>query len=126
MKKALGYLRISKDEDGSVSLDYQRSSIEKYCIREDLTLIGFETDDGISGQFIQARPAVKRVLQAVNNREVDAVVVYKSDRISRDGIERLEIENLFLKGESNTIPSWRAILRKTRSKTNLCASFGPG
>lgn len=33
MKTALGYLRISKEEEGSVSLDYQRAEIEKYCQR---------------------------------------------------------------------------------------------
>lgn len=97
MKTALGYIRISKDEEGSVSLDYQRAEIEKYCQREGLGLLKIEADEGISGKSIKARPAVQRVLQAVDNQEVDAVIVYKSDRISRDGIESLQIEKLFLR-----------------------------
>lgn len=97
MKRALGYIRISKDEEGSVSLDYQRAEIEKYCQREGLTLLETEADEGISGKSIKARPAVQRVLQAVDNQGVDAVIVYKSDRMSRDGIESLQIEKLFLR-----------------------------
>lgn len=95
--KALGYTRISKDEEGSISLDYQRAEIVKYCRREGLTLLRIETDNGISGKSIKARPAVQRVLQTVDNQEVDCVIVFKSDRISRDGIESLQIEKLFLR-----------------------------
>ncbi|MBI5251007.1 MAG: recombinase family protein [Desulfomonile tiedjei] len=95
--KALGYIRISKDEEGSVSLDYQRAETVKYCKREGLKLIGIETGRGISGKSIKARPAVQRVLQAVETQAIDAVVVYKSDRMSRDGIESLQIEKLFLR-----------------------------
>lgn len=94
MRTALGYSRVSKDEEGSVSLDYQRAEIEKLCEREELKLIGIECDEGISGKSIKARPAVQRVLQAVDEKAVDAVVGFKSDRLSRNGIEFLEIERL--------------------------------
>jgi len=97
MKRALGYCRISKDEEGSVSLDYQRAEIEKYCQAHELFLTGTEEDNGISGKSIRARPAVQRVLQAVDNQQIDCVVVFKSDRMSRDGIESLQIEKLFLR-----------------------------
>jgi len=97
MKTALGYRRISKEDEGSISLDYQDAEIRKVCKREGLRLVRIETDEGISGKSIKARPAVQRVLQAVDNREVDAVVVFKSDRMSRDGLESLQIEKLFLK-----------------------------
>ncbi|MBM3303358.1 MAG: recombinase family protein, partial [Deltaproteobacteria bacterium] len=97
MRTALGYARISKDEEGSVSLDYQRAEIERLCSREGLTLVGIECDNGISGKALSNRPGVQRVLQVVDERTVDAVVVFKSDRISRDGIESLQIEKLFLR-----------------------------
>lgn len=96
MKRALGYIRISKDEEGSVSLDYQTAEIKKLCKAQGLRLVGIECDNGISGKSIKARPAVQRVLQAVDTQEIDAVVVFKSDRMSRDGIESLQIEKLFL------------------------------
>jgi len=97
MEKALGYIRISKDEEGSVSLDYQQAEIEKFCQANGLTLSGVECDEGISGKSLANRAAIQRVLQAVDQRTVDAVVVWKSDRVSRDGIESLQVEKLFLK-----------------------------
>jgi site-specific DNA recombinase len=97
MKKALGYIRISKDEEGSVSMDYQRVEIERYCQAHGLLLVGVEEDNGISGKSIKARPGVQKALQAVDTQAVDAVVVFKSDRMSRDGIESLQIEKLFLR-----------------------------
>jgi len=96
MRTALGYIRISKEEESSISLDYQRSEIEKYCQREGLQLVAIESDEGLSGKSIEARPAVQRVLHAVETQAVDTVVVFKSDRMSRDGIESLQIEKLFL------------------------------
>jgi len=97
MGTALGYIRISKEEEGSVSLEYQRAEIERYADREGYRLVGIEADEGISGKSIEARPAVKRVLGAVADKLVDAVIVFKSDRMSRDGLESLQIEKLFLK-----------------------------
>jgi site-specific DNA recombinase len=92
--KALGYARISKDEENSVSLDYQQAEIRKCCAREGLCLVGIEIDNGISGKSITSRPAVQRVLQGVDLKTVDAVVVFKSDRMSRNGLESLQIESL--------------------------------
>lgn len=97
MKTALGYRRISKDEEGSVSMDYQRAEIERYCQAQGLLLTDIEEDNGISGKSIKARPGIQRVLQAVDSQAVDAVVVYKSDRVSRNGLESLQIESLFMK-----------------------------
>lgn len=92
--KALGYARISKDEENSVSLDYQEAEIRKCCEREGLSLVGIEIDNGISGKAIKNRPAVQRVLQAVELKAVDFIVVFKSDRMSRNGLESLQIEAL--------------------------------
>jgi len=92
--KALGYARISKDEDGSISLDYQKAEIVKYCNREGLSLLRIEVDNGISGKSLKNRPAVQRVLQAVDAQTIDAVVVFKSDRVSRNGLESLQVEAL--------------------------------
>jgi site-specific DNA recombinase len=97
MKTALGYRRISRDEEGSVSMDYQRAEIERYCQAQGLLLTGIEEDNGISGKSVKARPGIQRVLQSVDSQAVDYVVVYKSDRVSRNGLESLQIESLFMK-----------------------------
>lgn len=92
--RALAYTRISVDDEHSVSLDYQEAAIREHCERRGLTLVRIETDNGISGKSVKNRPAVQRVLQAVDTRYVDAVVVFRSDRMSRDGLESLQIESL--------------------------------
>ena len=97
MKKALGYIRISKEEVGSISLDYQRTEIERYCRTNKLRLVGIDTDNGISGKSMANRPAIQRVMDMVRDRDVDSVVVFKSDRISRNGRESLQFEELLAK-----------------------------
>jgi len=97
MRRAIGYMRISVEDDRSISLDYQEAAIREYCERTGMTLLRIECDEGISGETIRKRPAVQRVLQAVETQEVDAVIVFKSDRMSREGIESLQIEKLMLR-----------------------------
>ncbi len=50
MKQAVGYVRLSKDDENSISTDYQRAEIKKYCKAHDLCLIGMECDNGVSGK----------------------------------------------------------------------------
>jgi site-specific DNA recombinase len=92
--RALGYGRISKDEENSISLDYQVAEIKKLAKAHGYKLIDIETDNGISGKSIKNRPAVQRVLQAVDQGVIDAVIVFKSDRMSRDGLETIQVEKL--------------------------------
>ena len=94
MKTALGYIRNSKDEKNSVSLDYQRREIEKYCLVNDLQLLGIEEDKGISGKSVKTRQGLMRIKEAVKGRTLDAVVVFKSDRLSRNGRDSLDLEEL--------------------------------
>lgn len=92
---ALGYARISKSEKKSVSIEYQVAEIKKLAHAQGYKLSGIEIDDGISGKSIKSRPAVQRVLKTVSERKTNAVIVYRSCRISRDGLEGLHIEKLF-------------------------------
>jgi len=97
MKSAATYIRISKDDENSVSLDYQQTEIERLCVRESLTVTIAECDDGISGKLLSNRPGVQRILQAIDQRAVDVVVVWRSDRLSRDGEDSLRIETLCIR-----------------------------
>lgn len=92
---AIGYARISKDEKNSVSIDYQVTDIQRYAEANSFNLVGIEIDCGISGKDIKHRPAFQRVLDLVETKTIDAVIVFKSDRVSRDGLETLQIEALF-------------------------------
>lgn len=92
---ALGYARLSRDDPHSVSIEFQTNEITKLAKEQGYKLLNIEIDNGISGKSIKARPAVQRVLNAVSARSVDAVIVFRSDRMSRDGLQGLGIEKLF-------------------------------
>lgn len=102
---AIGYARLSKKSEKSVSIEYQIEAIRKLAIAQGYDLVSIEVDDGISGKSIKARPAVQRVLEIVTQGKVSAVLVYRSDRLSRDGIEGLITRQLF---EKHGVKYWSA------------------
>ena len=94
--KAIGYVRVSTEEQvrGGVSLDMQRAKIAKYASIEDIELVEILSDEGISGCTIKIRPGVQRVLEMVRTKAVQAVIIYKLDRLARNTVESLEIAKL--------------------------------
>jgi len=82
--KAIGYIRVSTEEqvkDG-VSLDNQRVKLSAYAICKDLELIEIVDDSGFSAKDLK-RPGIQRVIELVQSKAVDAVVIYKLDRLTR-------------------------------------------
>jgi site-specific DNA recombinase len=80
------YIRWSTEDQGQGhTLEIQRESCRYYCMsqgwiaRDELIFI----DDGYSGSNLE-RPALARLRAAVAARQVDCVVVYKLDRLSRN------------------------------------------
>jgi site-specific DNA recombinase len=51
-------------------------------------------DAGLSGCSIKGRPGIQRVLQMVREKKIDAVIVYKLDRLARNTVEALETAQL--------------------------------
>jgi len=66
-----------------VSLEAQESRIRAYCTLQDLELVEIIVDAGESAKSLD-RPGVKRVLEMAKARQVDAVVIYKLDRLFRN------------------------------------------
>ena len=94
----IGYCRVSTDEQvkEGVSLDAQKSKIEAYCHLKDLDLSEIIEDAGISAKNLK-RPGVQRVLKLARTKKVDAIVVYKMDRIFRSTVDALETTKMFEK-----------------------------
>ena len=87
--KAVGYVRVStvgQVEDGC-SLILQRDKIDAYAKLNDLELVDTVEDAGLSGKTLRNRPGIQRVLEMVAKREVEAVVIYKLDRLARNARE---------------------------------------
>lgn len=88
--KAIGYARVSTEEQAreGVSLDNQEAKIRAYAEVHDLELIDVIRDEGISGKTLH-RPGIARVLDMAKSREVEAIIVYKLDRLSRKTLDTL-------------------------------------
>jgi DNA invertase Pin-like site-specific DNA recombinase len=96
--KAIGYIRVSTEDQAreGVSLDNQKTKIRAYCELKEMELVGIIEDAGISAKNLN-RPGVQRVLDMARRKEVDAVIVYKLDRMFRSTVDALETTKLFAK-----------------------------
>lgn len=83
---AFGYTRVSTEEQTyGASLENQRIAIQKYANQNDIEIIGWYTDAGISAKTAH-RPELQKMLADIAKRKgrIDHVVVYNVSRISRD------------------------------------------
>lgn len=81
--RAVLYLRQSKTEEESISLELQETSARSYAERQGYEVVGVEADPNISGRTWAKRPAVQRVVTMVERGEIDVVVLWKWSRLSR-------------------------------------------
>ncbi len=82
--RAVGYLRVSTDEQASegVSLDNQEAKIRAYAESQGWNLQEIYRELGYSGKIID-RPQLKRMIADIEAGTVDVVLVYKVDRLTR-------------------------------------------
>ncbi len=95
MKAAL-YIRVStREQIENYSIPSQKEKLEAYCKSKGWDIYDTYIDGGYSGSNID-RPDLQRLLGDIKN--IDVVVVYKLDRLSRSQKDTLElIEDNFLK-----------------------------
>ena len=93
----VGYARVSTENQlENYSIEEQCQRLSAYCQAKGWRLLNTYVDGGCSGSSLD-RPALKELLNAVSRGGVDAVVVYKLDRLSRSQKDTLLlIEDRFL------------------------------
>ena len=98
MKRAIGYVRVSTTEQAleGISLDNQKAKIKGYCDLNDLELVTIIEDAGKSGKNL-SRDGIETILYKIKRKEIDAIVVYKLDRLSRKVIDTLTLIETFEK-----------------------------
>jgi len=85
---AIGYVRRSaKSEDNTVSLQEQERQIRDYCVRNQMTVVGIVSHDGISGA---KRSRFDAITKAVYESEAKVLVIYNLDRLARDAAGLLD------------------------------------
>jgi len=91
------YARVSTEaqaEEG-YSIDAQKKLLEAWCISREIESYTFYVDAGFSGSNLE-RPAIKSLIEKARAGEIDAVAVYKLDRLSRSQKDTLYlIEDVF-------------------------------
>lgn len=82
---AADYSRVSTDEQAKegFSLEAQQEFTKKYIRDEGWDYYGSFTDPGVSGKDLK-RPGVQDMLRAVREGRIQAVVVHKLDRLTRN------------------------------------------
>lgn len=82
--KAVAYLRVST-EDQLLGADAQREAVERYASTRHLTVVAWETDQGVSGSTpAEERPGLTRALQGMTELSAGKLLIAKRDRLARD------------------------------------------
>jgi DNA invertase Pin-like site-specific DNA recombinase len=87
MNKAIGYVRVSTEEQAreGVSLAAQEDRLRAYCTMAGLELVGVLQEAGVSAaRPLADRPQGGEVLRRVKTKQVQHVVALKLDRLFRD------------------------------------------
>ena len=86
-KKGIIYYRVSTEDQAQsgVSLEQQKNACLEYASKHDIEIVELFHDDGVSAKTIE-RPGLKELLKycAKNAKNIECVIVYKIDRLSRN------------------------------------------
>ena len=84
MKRAIAYCRFSSDLQREESIEAQLRAINNHCEQNGYILLATYADRGISGTRADNRPEFQRMIARACEGDIDAVVVHKYDRFSRN------------------------------------------
>lgn len=85
-KRVVTYLRVSTvNQVDNTSIETQREKIKLYCKLNDIQIVEEFKDEAISAKHEHTREDYQRLIKFIGNKEnkIDAIMVYKSDRIHR-------------------------------------------
>lgn len=91
------YVRVSTENQlDNFSIEEQMDRLTAYCKAKDYSIVKFYTDGGYSGGNMN-RPALQQMLADIDKKQINMVIVYKLDRLSRSQKDTLTlIEDKFL------------------------------
>jgi len=93
MKRVVLYARVSTEDQArhGYSLPSQLEECRKYAQERGWTVVAALSDDGVSGATLD-RPGLDRIRDMAHAGEIDGVIVYDLDRLSRKVVHQLPIE----------------------------------
>jgi DNA invertase Pin-like site-specific DNA recombinase len=86
--RVIAYVRVSTEEqaDSRAGLDAQKAAIRAECERRGWNIVEVIEDAGYSAKDLK-RPGVQAALEQLRERQADALVVAKLDRLSRSMLD---------------------------------------
>ena len=91
-KNAAIYCRVSTEDQAreGYSLGEQLEKLKDLCKFRDYNVYGVYEDAGISAKDMEHRPQFQKMLEDVKNHNVNVIVAYKLDRLTRS-VRDLEV-----------------------------------
>ncbi len=126
--RAVLYLRQSISHDDSISLELQETACRDYCAARGYQVVAVEADPGITGRTWK-RPAVQRVMDMVEARDADVVILWKWSRFSRSrkdwavAADRVEVAGGRIESATEQVDVGTATGRLTRGMLVELAAF---
>lgn len=132
MKRALGYTRVSSDEQGrsGFGLDSQRAEIEAFSDQFQYRVTSWESDvaSAIGGDSLGRRPGLQAILDKAK-RQGRPIIVSRLDRVSRDaselerivrnsGVDFIVINDGYL-SDPLILKSWTVRARRVEQETEM-------
>ncbi len=95
--RVVSYIRVSKlstDDQLGISLSVQEHKIKQYAELYNHTIIGVVKDVGLSAKNMN-REGFLKIIDMVKKKEIEGVIIYKLDRLTRNVGDLSEIIDLF-------------------------------
>ena len=91
------YVRVSTEEQAreGYSIRGQTEKLKTYAMLKEWDIYDIYDDEGISGKNIVDRPAINRLIEDIKKGNVDNVLVFKVDRLTRSTKNLIELVDLF-------------------------------
>lgn len=101
MKNAGIYVRVSTERQAQegYSVAAQKNNLTKFAKDNSFNVYSIYSDEGISGKNVKDRPEVKRLINDIELGLVNAVLIYKFDRLTRNISDTEDFINLINKYE---------------------------
>lgn len=102
--RTYGYIRVSSEDQAlqGVSLEAQRAQVEAMALLKGVTVTEIIEDAGESAKSLK-RPGIQRLIELIQSKQVDMLICYKFDRVSRDMRDSLFLMDLLKKSRVELI-----------------------
>lgn len=104
-KNAVAYIRVSTEmQIDAYSIDGQLEEIKNYCKRNNINLLKYYEDKGISGTSTKDRVSFQKMLNDIEKQKnIDTVIVWKLSRLSRSMVDLANTVSFLEKNNVNLI-----------------------